>query len=119
MPNPIPTHRREQVNQRERYRCLRCGGRGAEWHHRRRRNVRHSHDPHCACNGVLLCPTCHRFVHRYKGQGRREGFILPAVVHDPYNQPVTTWRGPVYLNCTGRFEVATGEREHTDEPEDR
>ena len=100
MSNPIPTTKRLKVKVRERHRCLRCGGRGAEWHHRRSRSVRDEHQ-HCTCNGVWLCNTCHAWAHKHPFEARAVGLIVSR--HSlPFQVPVTcVRRGVILLDCEG------------------
>lgn len=110
MPNHIPSARREQVKKRDGDRCVRCRGKGAEWHHRRSRSVRDEHQ-HCSCNGVWLCNTCHRWAHAHPFDARRDGLIVSRHVSVPASQPVTTWFGPASLDCEGGFGLVK-EEEH-------
>jgi hypothetical protein len=111
--NRIPTRSREIVHTRERGRCLRCGGRGQEWAHRRRRNVADGHQ-HCPCNGCWLCNTCHQdWAHKNPIAAREEGFIVSQFQHLPGSVPVHSFYGVLYLECDGgiRFDVPTWEPE--------
>lgn len=103
MSNEIPTKSRQVVNERSQRRCERCGGVGTDWHHRRRRNVRDSHQ-HEACNGVLLCRTCHSWAHLHPRDAREEGWILATTVSDPSAEPINTVWGIRRLTCDGRYE---------------
>jgi hypothetical protein len=100
--NPIPAASRRLVHEREKERCLRCGGRGYEWHHRRKRNVKDEHT-HCPCNGVLLCRTCHEWAHKGEWQ-TRDGFRLSQFDTTPSITPVLTWHGKVTLWCNGTYQ---------------
>jgi 5-methylcytosine-specific restriction enzyme A len=90
----IPAESREVVFTREHGLCARCCMRGSEWHHRRSRRVRGLHR-HCACNGVLLCRTCHRWAHSNLWQASEDGWIVsiheefPASV--PQHRPDGWW----------------------------
>lgn len=102
MPNPIPPESRSLVERRDLLRCVRCGGPGAEWHHRRRRNVKDEHQ-HCTCNGVLLCKTCHGWAHGHPIEARNTGFIVSAHQPDPGTEPVRSWLGEIRLDCFGEY----------------
>lgn len=100
----IPKASRLAVIKRDRLRCQRCNGRGTDWHHRRSRRVRGIHQ-HCPCNGILLCRTCHDWVHSYEASAKNFGFIVSAYVDDPGGVPLRTWIGvDQYLTCDGRAE---------------
>jgi hypothetical protein len=100
--NPIPLASRIVVEHRDNRHCVRCGGIGGPWHHRRRRDVRDEHQ-HCACNGIILCKTCHAFVHSHPETAREQGWIVSAHVGQPFSVPVWTARyGWVTHDCEGR-----------------
>lgn len=99
--NPIPPESRRLVEEREKGRCLRCGGRGTDWHHRRKRNIKDDHT-HCSCNGVLLCRTCHEWAHQGEWD-TRVGFRLSQYIHLPGSFAVDSWHGPLLLNCDGTY----------------
>lgn len=108
----IPTKRREQVKARESGRCLRCQGRGAEWHHRRSRRVTGDHQ-HCTCNGVWLCNTCHRWAHAKPARAFDTGFVVSTFITEPSRIAVTTLRGDIYLDCDGRYQdQPNGDNDH-------
>lgn len=98
----IPERSRFLVRSRDRSRCARCAvpAPNGEWHHRRSRSVRDSHT-HCACNGVWLCSTCHRWAHANPTEAKATGFILPRSVTEmwtmPFKHPLD-WRVP---DCGG------------------
>jgi hypothetical protein len=106
VPNVIPPHRREQVRKREMGRCLRCGGPGANWHHRRSRSVRDEHT-HCACNGVWLCGSgtegCHGWAHSHPFEAKAAGLIVSRYEATPGGVTVVSFFGPIRLGCDGRF----------------
>lgn len=67
------------VRTRDFSRCVRCktplaSGAG-EWHHRRSRSVR-DECQHASCNGILLCGTCHAWVHAHPFAARAKGWIV-------------------------------------------
>lgn len=78
----IPTSSRLAVKERSLGRCERCGGPGAQWHHRRSRSVVEQHR-HCPCNGIWMCPTCHAWAHRHPTLAQDEGLIVPRYVTSP------------------------------------
>lgn len=99
----IPERSHTLVRQRQRFMCLRCGGRGTDWHHRRKRNVKDRHQ-HCPCNGVLLCRTCHRWAHAHPALAVKTGFIVSSYENDPGAVPVVNSRGvTVTLRCDGTY----------------
>lgn len=100
MANPIPPESRRIVEQRDGRRCVRCGGVGSEWHHRRGRAVRDQHQ-HCACNGIMLCPTCHAYVHRYPTIAGGLGFIVSRFEPEPSTVPVRSVQGWAEMTCDG------------------
>lgn len=100
MSDRIPTVQRSLVKVRDNWRCVRCGGPGAEWHHRRSRSVRDEHQ-HCACNGVWLCTTCHRWVHANPFAARSTGFIVSRHGQPSEEAIQCAMRGLVTLTCEG------------------
>lgn len=116
MANPIPPESREAVEKRDGYRCVRCAGKGSEWHHRRSRRVRDEYT-HSPSNGVLLCSVCHRWAHANPVKAMRVGIILTQWEPDPESAPVRTWRGWMTMKCDGRMhrtEVPKDERQDVD-----
>lgn len=99
----IPAVARTLVAQRETQRCARCAGQGWQWHHRRSRRVVEPHR-HCPCNGLWLCHTCHRFLHKNPETAMRLGFIVNSWETEPASIPVQTVWGWRYHTCTGGFE---------------
>lgn len=105
----IPEHSREQVKGREMGRCLRCGSPApnGHWHHRRTRRRRNEHT-HCACNGVWLCPGCHRWVHDHPFEAKAAGFIVSRYADEPGLFPIEAFFGPTLSTCDGmRLDVST------------
>lgn len=109
----VPTRVREIVRQREAGadgtvpRCLRCGGKGSEYAHRRTRSE-HSVHRHCPCNGMYLCHTCHQvWAHHQPAAAMAEGFMVSRFEAEPGKVPVKSWYGWIYLLCDGdiRFHV--------------
>lgn len=96
----IPDESRRLVEGRERMRCGRCHGPGREWHHRRSRRVRAAHR-HCACNGVLLCGTCHRWAHANPEDARATGFVIQQWEDEPLHVPQFRTDGWWVLVCDG------------------
>ena len=95
----IPLASRQSVRERTGGRCLRCGGNGAHWHHRRSRRVVDEHT-HCACNGVWLCARCHSWAHHHPTKAKAEGYIVPPQFF-PYLVPVWSFATWWLLNHTG------------------
>lgn len=99
--NAIPSMQRVKVKVRDSRRCVRCGGQGAEWHHRRSKSVRDEHR-HCTCNGVWLCTDCHQWVHSHPFEARGSGFIVSRHTPVPGTEPVQcVLRGLIVLDCEG------------------
>lgn len=107
----IPASSRALVNTRDEWRCVRCNMPGNEWHHRRGRAVDDEHQ-HCACNGIVLCATCHRWVHSHPLIARIMGWIVSRAVRAPGTVPVSTQQhGWVLLSCDGETEPSSDPRE--------
>jgi len=104
MGNQIPESSRTAVKVRDHWRCLRCGcpAPHGQWHHRRSRSVVDDHR-HCTCNGIWLCPTCHRWVHAYPTEAMGGGFIVSRWEKQPGTVPVTTPFGERTNDCQGGF----------------
>lgn len=103
----IPTSVRVIVRGRDRQRCVVCGMRGMEWHHRRTRAVVDDHT-HCPCNGITVCGRGntggdHGWVHSNPFEARGLGLIISR--HSdlmPFEVPVfITGRGWMLLGCDG------------------
>lgn len=69
----IPTKVRHQINERDHYRCVRCGMAGAEQHHR----VRRRDGGHRLSGLVLLCSACHTAVTLNPLTAKLTGYIVP------------------------------------------
>lgn len=106
MGNEIPSRARELVKRRTMGRCIRCGGPGSEWHHRRTRSVRDGHR-HCPCNGVWLCLTDHQWVHAHPFEAKAEGLIVSKYEAEPGLIPVSAHFGELMLECNGKFNYDT------------
>lgn len=106
MANPIPTLSRDLVSLRDGSRCVRCGGHGYHWHHRRSRRVIDEHT-HCPCNGVLLCSADHRWAHAHPTAATGEGLIVSSYVTRPSSVVVTTVYGTAHLTCDGQVQWAS------------
>jgi len=105
MANEIPEWSRKALLVRDLNRCVRCGGMGSAWHHRRRRRVQDSHT-HEPCNGVTLCVVCHSWVHANPRLSTEQGWIVSAW-NLPINNPVLTFAyGWAFLNCDGTLVLA-------------
>jgi 5-methylcytosine-specific restriction enzyme A len=111
----IPTESRRVVNDRDKGLCVRCRGRGSEWHHRRSRSVKDEHR-HCPCNGILLCHTCHAWVHANPFEARGKGWIVSRYGDPTASQLHTARLGWIRLHCDGNYEFAHSyEEEHLHE----
>lgn len=107
MSNPIPELARVLVRGRDRDQCVRCRMPGSAWHHRRGRSVPDGHQ-HCACNGIILCDTCHRWVHANPLVARLKGWIVSRHADQPGDVPVEhALYGWVTLECDGGTSAAT------------
>lgn len=112
---PIPTSSRKAVRERDRDRCVRCGGAGSAWHHRRSRSVRDEHTHHPG-NGVLLCKTCHDWVHGHPAAAMDDGLILSRHEAEPCTRPwkgITGWWQP---ECDKQITAITGSDTDRREP---
>jgi hypothetical protein len=98
----IPDEARRLVKERDLLRCLRCGvpSPHGEWHHRRSRRVVDTHT-HCACNGVWLCGTCHRWAHAHPLLARHAGLIVSQHIRDPGSIVIETAFGVRSQDCDG------------------
>ena len=105
----IPARARGLVLVRDRYLCIRCGTRGSDVHHRRRRAVRDDHT-HCPCNLILLCRNCHSWVHHEVWLARADGLIVSHVIAEPTTKLTATIAGPVRFDCDGGFEFHVKQR---------
>ena len=93
----IPTKNREMVWERQNKQCARCGGRGAEIHHRqRRREAGHA-------VGILvgLCSTCHRWAHANPTAAKDAGYIISPHNDDPTAVPLRSFMGMVLFDNEG------------------
>jgi 5-methylcytosine-specific restriction protein A len=110
----IPTQQRKRVKQRDGGRCARCQMVGAQWHHRRSRRVRDAHR-HCACNGVWLCPTCHKWAHSEVFEATAWGFVLSQFETEMYLIPFRrlgqSWMLP---SCDGLLQPVPDDRVRVD-----
>jgi 5-methylcytosine-specific restriction endonuclease McrA len=107
----IPERSRNQVVARDRSRCVRCGSPAlpGEWHHRRSRSIR-DEDTHASSNGILLCRTCHKWVHEHPFEARGSGWIVSRYAN-PKAEPIEhALHGRVFLdNDGGITAVSEGE----------
>lgn len=104
MGNEIPTKVRKAVDERDQRHCLRCGMRGNHKHHRKRRRER-DHYPHCLCNVITLCGTCHAAVHAEPTVAQTVGFIVaPWSGKVPEAHNIRTFQGWMRLHCDGSTE---------------
>lgn len=96
----IPQKVRIVVDAREQGRCLRCGGRGTDIHHRKRRRE----GGHGLANCILLCRTCHQWAHANPLLAREQGFIVRANNDDdPAQTLVRAWWGWTWLTENGAY----------------
>lgn len=56
---------------------------------------------HCACNGVLLCLTCHAYVHRYPSVASGMGYIVSRHETRPSTVLVHSVQGWCVMTCDG------------------
>ena len=98
--NQIPTKQRDLLAARCGGHCEVCGGPAHQYHHRRRRNVK-THDPHCACNALALCNTCHDRAHANPDWAKARGIIVSPYQDNPGTIPVNTYRGWMRFECDG------------------
>lgn len=56
---------------------------------------------HCACNGILLCRTCHTYVHKYPTVAMGLGFVVSRYEPWPESTPVKTVQGWAIMTCEG------------------
>lgn len=102
----IPTTSRVIVRGRDQQRCVVCGMRGMNWHHRRTRRVVDEHT-HCPCNGITLCGQGnvtgdHGWVHGNAFEARPKGLMISRYdSRMPFEIPVLTHDGWVLLGCNG------------------
>lgn len=93
----IPTKARQGVRKRTNGVCDRCALHGNQIHHRQRRRD----GGHGLANLVLLCDTCHRWVHGNPTDAKAAGYIVPVGITDVALVPLHTYAGPVLLNDAG------------------
>lgn len=93
------------VDTRDEERCVRCGISlwsvvGAR-HHRKPRSVAGKEEKHTAANLILVCRTCHGWVHAHPAEANEHGWWLHEW-QDPSVVPVeTVQHGLVILNPDG------------------
>ena len=117
MSNAIPTKQRQALGVRDNHQCQRCGTQGSDYHHRRRRAVK-THFQHCLCNAVLLCRTCHGWVHSNPAKARELGLIVSAHDETPYLQPIRTFAGWLNFHCDGGITYLPWENEWSSQTPD-
>jgi 5-methylcytosine-specific restriction enzyme A len=103
----IPKEARWLVHRRQRGLCFRCMMPGAEWHHRRGRSVVDDHT-HCPCNGVLLCATCHRWVHLHPTRAEEAGLIVSRACKEPWDRALHGFDGWWGFDCKGQAHALSG-----------
>lgn len=89
MTGPIPTKARQEIAVRDNSQCRRCGMRGYEIHHRKRRRE----GGHGLENLVLLCRPCHAASHSDPPRARSTGFIVPTWVSEAWTVPLKMFAG--------------------------
>ena len=62
---------------------------------------------HCACNGVLLCRTCHSWAHAHPETARAVGLVVSRHCEVPGMVPVWFFDGWWLLDCKGWGEFVT------------
>lgn len=103
----IPAKSRVLVRARDEHRCVVCGMRGLEWHHRRTRRVRDDHT-HCPCNGITVCGRGndsgdHGWIHTNPFEAQVHGLIISRYSPRlPFEVPMLTHQGWVLLGCEGQ-----------------
>lgn len=115
--DPFPPTVAAQLDRRDEH-CQRCGRGGRlERHHRRAKHMGGSKGrahTQCACNGLRLCRTCHRWVHENVTEATDHGWIVKQAVVLPAKAGVTRCIGvamedwapvpvldPQWLRCDG------------------
>jgi hypothetical protein len=90
-PTPATT---DLVDERESYRCARCGSpiQGGSRHHRKLRRF----GDHTAANLILLCGSgttgCHGWVHSHVANSYETGYLVHSW-DDPTEVPILLWDG--------------------------
>ena len=111
--DPFPPVVAAQLDKRDEH-CQRCGRGGRlERHHRRGKHMGGSKGrahTQCACNGLRLCRTCHRWVHEHVLAAVAHGWIVKQSVPLPAREGVTRCLfvddgvpvlDPQWLRCDG------------------
>lgn len=102
---PIPTSARLLVKEREQGRCFRCGMRGQEISHRRRRGIRDGQE-HSLPNLMFFCRTCHVFLHANPTIAIDKGWQVSSYVNDIAPIPALRWDGAwVALEPDGTYRL--------------
>jgi len=112
MGNRIPDKNRDLVRVRDHHRCARCFAPAphGHLHHRRSRLVRDEHQ-HCPCTLVLLCGTCHTWVHAHPVEARDTGYMISKFEQHPQNVTMTTPLGRRETDCRGGYKYEQGGNE--------
>jgi len=64
---------------------------------------------HCPCNGILLCRTCHNWVHAHPKDAKAQGLIVGRHVEQPTMVPVIVDDWWWVMHCSGEAtHVPTG-----------
>lgn len=112
--DPFPPAVAAQLDRRDEH-CQRCGRGGRlERHHRRAKHMGGSKGrahTQCACNGLRLCRTCHRWVHENVTEATDHGWIVKQAVPLPAKRGVSrcidvndngvALLDPQWLRCDG------------------
>lgn len=113
----IPQWSRYLVENRDNHLCARCFTSGRrvplQWHHRRSRAVPGPHR-HCPCNGLLLCGTCHLWVHSHPTEALAKGLIVSRSERHPFEVPLRAMARWVSLHCDGGYDFLWNEQVQMD-----
>lgn len=112
----ITVRTRQIVLDRDLYRCIRCGayiGPFGDYsiHHRRPRGMGGSKRPETdlPANLLTLCGSgttgCHGYIESHREEAYEQGLLLHQT-DNPEGISVTTFRGSLFLNNDGSFDVA-------------
>lgn len=91
----LSTKTRRLVKDRDRGRCLRCGARAEQIHHRRPRgrggsSLAAANQPD---NLVSLCSRCHEHIERNRLEAYASGWLLKHTVQSPAEVPLKDLAG--------------------------
>ncbi len=100
--NEFPAGQRRILKDRDDWRCARCAVPVSDNAHVHNRKLRSRGGGRDLSNGVLLCPTCHHWVHHNVEKATEQGFIVASRAFTALT-PVTTWRGRIWLDDIGSW----------------